>query len=92
MTERVIIKKTHRVEKWDKPKQGPCTIVANLLNYKDKECILENPCYMKDTSYYVYKDFSKQTRAIRKSLSDEGKKLWQHGNYAVIKYDKIYCS
>ena len=44
---------------------------------------------LKDTTYSVREDFSKETVEIRKKLSDQVKKLREDGNYAVIKYDKI---
>ena len=47
IAERVVIKRAHRVEKWDKPKQGPPTIVAKLLNYKEREYILKNTHHLK---------------------------------------------
>ena len=40
ITEGVVIKKAHRVEKRDKLKQEPRKIVAKLLKYIDKEYIL----------------------------------------------------
>ena len=75
--------------KIERLRQGPRTIVAKLLNYKDKGHILKNTHHLKDTNIYIYKDFSKKL-VIRKSLWDEVKKLRQQGKYAVIKYDKIY--
>ena len=58
ITEGVIIKTAHRVEKQDKIKQGPLTIVAKL----------KNTHYLKDVNIYVYRDFKGQTIAIYKPL------------------------
>ena len=82
----------HRIEKRDKSKQGPCTVAAKLLNNKDKEGILQKTHYLKDTNIYIYKDFSKETMAIRKSSWYEVEKLRQQGRYVVIRFDKIYSS
>ena len=43
---------------------------------------------LKDTTYLVRKDFTKETAEIHKKLWDHVKKL-QDRKYAVIKYDKI---
>ena len=44
---------------------------------------------LKDTTYSVREDFSKETVGIRKKLWDQVKKLQEDGKYAAIKYDKI---
>ena len=47
-------------------------------------------CYkLKDTTYLVREDFSKETVEIRKKLWDQVKKLREDGKCAFIKYDKI---
>ena len=46
--------------KSERLRQGPRTIVAKLLNYKDKGHILKNTHHLKDTNIYIYKDFSKK--------------------------------
>ena len=44
---------------------------------------------LKDTTYSVRKDSSKETIQIRKMLLDQVKKLREDRKYAVIKYNKI---
>ena len=44
---------------------------------------------LKDTTYSVREDFSKETVEIPKKLWDQVKKLREDGKYAVINYDKI---
>ena len=44
---------------------------------------------LKDTTYSVREDFSKETVEIRKKLWDQVKKFREDGKYVVIKYDKI---
>ena len=43
---------------------------------------------LKDTTYSVKEDLSKETVEIRKKLWDQVKNLQEDGKYAVIKYDK----
>ena len=67
----------------------PRTIVAKFLDYKEKEEVMRRRYKLKDTTYSVREDFSKETVEIRKKLWDQVKKLQEDGKYAVIKYDKI---
>ena len=55
--ERVLIKRENGVAKRDKSKEAPRTIIAKLLNSKDKEYILKNAHHLKGTNIYVYEDF-----------------------------------
>ena len=43
---------------------------------------------LKDTTYSVKEDLSKETVETRKKLWDQVKNLQEDGKYAVIKYDK----
>ena len=56
----MVIERAHRVEKQDKSKQQPCVIIENLLNYKEKEYLLQNTQHLKDTNIYIYEDLSKE--------------------------------
>ena len=47
---------------------------------------------LKDSTYWVRENFSKETVEIRKKLWDQAKKLREDGKYAIIKYDKIVTS
>ena len=67
-TEVLDIGRMYRAEKWDKSKEGPSANVENLLNYKDKECILKNTQHTEYANINVHEDFSKETMAILKSL------------------------
>ena len=67
----------------------PITIVAKFLDYKEKEEVMRRRYKLKETTYSVREDFSKETVEIRKKLWDQVKKLREDGKYAVIKYDKI---
>ena len=67
----------------------PRTIVAKLLDYKEKEEIMRRRYKLKDTMYSVREDVSKETVQIRKKLWDQVNKLREDGKHAVIKFDKI---
>ena len=56
-------------------KDKPRTIVFKLHSYEDKERIMRNVYQLKNTGYYINKDFSKATLNIRAELWDEGKRL-----------------
>ena len=65
------------------------TIVAKFLDYKEKEEVMRRHYKLKDTTYSVRENFSKETVEIRRKLWDQVKKLQKDGEYAVTKYDKI---
>ena len=67
----------------------PRTIVAKLLDYKEKEEIMRRRYKLKDTMYSVREDVSKETVQIRRKLWDQVNKLREDGKHAVIKFDKI---
>ena len=87
------MKKAHRVRRREGVKfnstNTPRTIVTKFLDYKEKEEVMRRRYKLKDTTYSVREDFSKETVEIRKKLWDQVKKLREDGKYAVIKYDKI---
>ena len=56
-------------------KDKPRTIVFKLHSYEDKERIMRNAYQLKNTGYYINKDFSKATLNVRAELWDEGKRL-----------------
>ena len=68
----------------------PRTIILKLLNFKDKERILKNAKYLKNTGIFINEDFSKETIEKRKKLWEDVIKLRKEGKYAILKYDRIY--
>ena len=93
ITVELYIERAHRVRRRKDVKfnsnNTPRTIVAKFLDYKEKEEVMRRRYKLKDTTYSVREDFSKETVEIRKKLWDQVKKLREDGKYAVIKYDKI---
>ena len=93
ITDELYIERAHRVRRRKDVKfnsnNTPRTIVAKFLDYKEKEEVMRRRYKLKDTTYSVREDFSKETVEIRKKLWDQVKKLREDGKYAVIKYDKI---
>ena len=93
ITDELYIERAHRVVRRESEGRSnnntPRTIVAKMLDYKDREEIMRRRYKLKDTNFSVKEDFSKETVEIRKKLWEQVKKLRQDGKYAVIKYDKI---
>ena len=56
-------------------KDKPRTVVFKLHSYEDKERIMRNVYQLKNTGYYINKDFSKATLNVRAEMWDEGKRL-----------------
>ncbi|XP_065674047.1 uncharacterized protein LOC136090992 [Hydra vulgaris] len=91
----IIIERAHRIERRfnvEKIKNKPRTIILKLLNYKDKENILENAKMLKDTGNFINEDFSFKTNKIRRELSGKMKIERNAGKYAVIEHDKLIVS
>jgi DNA-directed RNA polymerase beta subunit len=86
----VVVERAHRVGK-TKDSKIPRTIVLKLLNYQDKNKILNAVKNLKGTGVFINEDFAKETIESRKTLWEEVKRLRGEGKYAVIKYDKIFC-
>ena len=93
ITDELYIERAHRVRRRKDVKfnsnNTPRTIVAKFLDYKEKKEAMRRHYKLKDTTYSVREDFSKETVEMRRMLWDQVKKLREDGKYAVIKYDKI---
>ena len=63
------------------------TAIIKLLDYKDSVEILKNAKNLRNTGFYI-----NETMAIRKQLWNDVKQLRPQGKFAVLKYDRIYCS
>ncbi|XP_065654505.1 uncharacterized protein LOC136081140 [Hydra vulgaris] len=85
----IVIERAHRIGP-PKEDKKPRTIALKLLNFQDKTKILNATKNLRGTGIYVNEDFAKETIENRKKLWDQVKKLRLEGNYAVIKYDKIF--
>ena len=88
----VNIERAHRM---GKPRERntenyrPRTIISKLLNFKDKQIILQNAKKLKHTGIYINEDFSDATNEIRKGLREEMKTQRENGKYSTIVYDKL---
>ena len=95
ITEELYIERAHRVARNQSSKEAsndlakPRTIIAKLLDYKEKEEIMKRAFKLKDTGFYIREDYSKETISIRKKLWEDVKNLCKKGKYAVLKYEKI---
>ena len=56
--------RAHRTGEWKEDTSR--TIVAKFSSYKTKELILKNARELKDMSYYINEDFSRETVEIRR--------------------------
>ena len=65
MIENIAMKRAHRVERNDWPKNGSSTIVAKILNFKDKQKILETVNKLKGTMN-ITKEFRKRLKELWK--------------------------
>ena len=87
----VKIEQAHRIPKRKRSdnKDKSRTIVFKLHSDEGKENVMRNLYQLKDTGYYINKDFSKATLNITARLWDEVKQVRGEGYYFVIKYDRI---
>ena len=69
----------------------PSTVVVKLLHFKDKQDILHEAKSRKIRNFYFKEDFSRETLAIRKGLSNEVVRLRElAGKFVGINYVRIY--
>ena len=54
--------------KFKRNQSKPRTIVCRFLRFKDKEKILKDQKKLKDTDFFIFEDFCKETVELRKSL------------------------
>ena len=79
----------HSPEKKSSNKLRQRKVVCKLLSFVDKSRILKNSHCLKGTSYYVNKDFSKETLGYRKELWEKVKAFRKKGEVAYINYKSI---
>ena len=76
-TNNVVIECTHRIKVYSHEKKNKKlrsrTIVCKLLSFVDKARNLKNSHRLKGTTYYVNKDFSKETVAYKERIMRKGK-------------------
>lgn len=85
----IEIERAHRMGRKQSGSVKPRTIIFKLFNWKQKELILKNTKYLKDTGIYINEDFSDATIEIRKKLLTEMKEHRSKGKFSVIIYDKL---
>ena len=72
VTDKLYIEKAHHVRRKEGVKfntnNTPRTIVAKFLDYKEKEEVIRRRYILRDTTYLVREDFSKETVEIYKKL------------------------
>ena len=90
----VVIEHAHRVKAYshenkNSKKLRSRTTVCKLFSFVDKARILKNSHRLKEATYYVNEDFSKETLAYRKELWEKVKALRKEGKVAYLNYKSI---
>ena len=70
------------------------TIIVKILNYKDKDTVLNQyrqKQLWKD-NIYVNEDYSERTADLRKQLFEQAKEIRQSGKSAKVVYKKLVVS
>ena len=89
INENIEIERAHRMGRKDIERRRPRTIIFKLLNWKDKELILNNRNHLKNSGIYINEDFSEDTMRIRKELFKQMKVEREKGKFSVVVYDKL---
>ena len=90
----IVIERAHRVKAYshenkNSKKLRSRTTVCKLFSFVDKARILKNSHRLKEATYYVNEDFSKETLAYRKELWEKVKALRKEGKVAYLNYKSI---
>ena len=91
-TNNVVIECTHRIKVYSHEKKNKKlrsrTIVCKLFSFVDKARILKNSHRLKGTTYYVNKDFSKETVAYKERIMRKGKSFEERRSSCLFKLYK----
>ena len=90
----VVIERAHRVKAYSHENKNSKKLrsratVCKLFSFVDKARILKNSHRLKEATYYVNEDFSKETLAYRKELWEKVKALRKEGKVAYLNYKSI---
>ena len=95
--ENVVIDRVHRMKQNNENNENndqtrkPRTVIATLLDFKDKQEILHETKSRNIRNFYFKEDFLRETLVIRKGLWNEVIRLrGKEGKFAVRNYDRIY--
>ena len=85
----IVIERAHRTGEFKENRHR--TIIAKVLNYKDKNLMLEQAKNMKLLKKHIYinEDFSAITMKQRKEMAETVKQMRENGDFAVIRYNKL---
>ena len=67
----------------------PCTIICRLNKFKDKQQILNNAKKLRDTDIFIYKDFSKNTMDLWKTLWEKVLQYRRQNKFTCFNYRSI---
>ena len=73
-------------------KTGPRPIIAKFTSSRKREEMLKEKKYLRGTDIFVMEDFSQRVAEQRKVLYDEAKKKWTKGEWACVRFNKLYTN
>ena len=82
---RIGPRKTNTGQNRDRPRTAAC----RLNRFKDKQRILNNVKKLKNTSIYIYEDFSNDTMELRKSLWEQVLEYRKQNKFGCLNYRSI---
>ena len=88
VTERTHWIKAYSPRKKNSKKLRSRTLVCKLLSFVEKARILSNSHRLKGTTYYVNKDFSKETVAYKERIMRKGKSFEERRSSCLFKLYK----
>ena len=85
----IPIQRAHRSKADNQKDRGPRTIVLQLLNYENKEQIMEQGKLLKGTGYFISSDYCWNTVQLHKKLWKDVLDLRKEGYRAFLGYRKV---
>ena len=86
------VESSHRVKSRNQSGQDqgrPRTIICRFNKFEDKQQILNNAKKLRDAGIYIYKDFSKDTMDLRKTLWEKVRQYQKQNKFACLNYRSI---
>ena len=68
---------------------SPQTTIRKATRFKDKQKIMKNAKYLKETSIFIYEDFCKDTMGLRENFWNQELKYHKQTKLAYLKYRSI---
>ncbi|CAN7984287.1 unnamed protein product [Ixodes pacificus] len=86
----VTINTIERIHRLGKPRRGfQRPVILKLMDYREKQVILQNARKLKGTNISIGEDFSFRVRSIRKLLWGSSQSNREKGDKVYLSYDKL---